>query len=212
MRFYLTGLQIVTPFLAVFGFFLMPSFTGLVVSLALFALMGGLGMRLTYHMAVAHRVPMHPMLRRLGLVMGYLGSHMSPVGWALRHSNHHRFVDRPGDPHCPRLLGWKAAFFVFHEDTVAAPLMTAGRLYKDPEVIFMHRFGFAFVALHLAVCLWCGFAGLVYGFTFPVALTLWGQIAAIFNHGPDGPINRGWINAAVTMGEHTHADHHGDVR
>lgn len=206
---YLTVLQIAAPAAAAAGLVLAFSPAGLVVSIALFVLMGGLGMHLTYHMALAHRRPMNRALRMAGMILSFLGSHMSPVEWSLRHTAHHRYVDAEGDPHCPARLGWKAAFFFFHGNEGRLPPVTAGRVMADRQAVFVHRFGWWFVVAHVSVCGAFGIEGLVYGFALPVALTLWGQVAAVFNHGPEGPKTRGWINALVTMGEHRHAEHHG---
>lgn len=208
MGLYLTALQIAAALTAAAGLVLAFSPIGLAIGLVLFVLMGGLGMRLTYHMALVHRRPMNRTLRMAGMILGFLGSHMSPVEWGLRHAAHHRYVDAEGDPHSPARLGWQAAFFCFHGDEGRLPPVTAGRVMADAQAVLVHRYRWGFAAVHLAACAAFGVEGLIYGFALPVALTLWGQVAAVFNHGPEGPKTRGWINALITMGEHRHAEHH----
>ncbi|GGD03505.1 hypothetical protein GTQ45_02020 [Pyruvatibacter mobilis] len=206
---YLTALQIVSTAVAVGGLVLAFSPAGLAVSLALFVLFGGVGMSVTYHRRLAHRAfRTSPFWEWVGTGAGFLGSHMSPVEWAAQHFNHHRYVDQPGDPHSPALLGWRAALYAFHGADAPVPRMFLGRLLRQRPVEFFHRHGPSVALLHLALCAVFGLPGIIYGFALPIALTHFGLILSVFNHGLDGPATRGWLNAILTMGEHNHAAHH----
>ena len=206
---YLTFLQIVTVGTSVYGLTAWFSWTGLVVSIALFVIFGGLGMAVTYHRRISHRAfPTNPFWEWVGTVSGYLGSHMSPVSWAVQHNAHHRYVDTELDPHSPAILGWRALFYIFHREPHSVPVMFAGRLMKMPDVVFVHRYGFWLIVAHVALCVPFGLSGLLYGFVLPVALTHVGLVISVFNHWPDGPGTFGALNALLTMGEHNHALHH----
>jgi len=65
------------------------------------------------HRTLAHRaLRLHPMVDMLFRVILWLTTGQCRQQWVAVHRKHHAFVDREGDPHSPRLLGfWRVQLF-----------------------------------------------------------------------------------------------------
>ena len=66
-------------------------------------------------------------------VLGCLATQGGPIWWASKHRAHHKFCDKPRDPHCPKLRGMIGAFAWFEDehkyiDLEFSPLHLRGRL------------------------------------------------------------------------------------
>jgi len=65
------------------------------------------GLTLAFHRHFAHRAfKMHRVTRFLWALLGTAAMQKGPLWWAGHHVNHHRFADRDGDPHSPRVSGF----------------------------------------------------------------------------------------------------------
>lgn len=66
---------------------------------------GGVSASVTYHRILAHRIAtLQPLLRKVLLVLALpVGP---PIQWVGAHRQHHRFADKPGDPHSPLVDGF----------------------------------------------------------------------------------------------------------
>lgn len=170
------------------------------------------GVTVTYHRLLAHRAFEAPgWFVFVGSVLGFLGSLVSPIEWPSNHADHHRFTDRPGDPHSPVLLGRKALLFAFHG--LGKPSMTAKRLMADYCLAYLHRHQWDVLVLWLAlVGGLLGWRGVVFLWAMPCLMTLWSIIVGIYAHGEAGPKRQGWLVAIATMGEQNHDRHHENPR
>jgi stearoyl-CoA desaturase (delta-9 desaturase) len=124
----------------------------------------GLGITAGYHRLFAHRSYRASWPARLGLLLAAsAGIEESAWSWSRDHRQHHRFVDREGDPHNIRTGFWYAHFsWMFRKDTWSLEDPGASDLWRDPLVRFQHR-----VYLPLA--------GLV-GLALPMGIAaLWGD-------------------------------------
>jgi stearoyl-CoA desaturase (Delta-9 desaturase) len=162
------------------------------VVLAITYALTGLGITVGYHRLFTHRS--FQTTRTLRVVFAVLGS-MAVEGplleWVSTHRKHHRFSDRPGDPHSPhaeRAPGWLGALhglahahlgWMFRGKDQANPCRYAKDLLADRDLRFISR----------AFPLWV-VAGLALPFGLGVALTgsllggltglLWGGAVRIF--------------------------------
>jgi stearoyl-CoA desaturase (Delta-9 desaturase) len=155
-------------------------------------LLCGLGVTVGYHRLFTHRsFKTTRALRALLAVLGSMAIEGPPIEWASTHRKHHRFSDRPGDPHSPHLdhgtglrgalrglahahLGW-----IFRGKDIANPRRYAKDLLADRDLRFISR----------TFPLWAA-AGLALPFGLGVALTgslvggltglLWGGAVRIF--------------------------------
>ena len=84
-----------------------PFSAGLLALFAGVTLIRMFGITAGYHRYFAHRT--YKTSRAFQLVLAILGvaaMQKGPLWWAAHHRDHHRFSDRPGDPHSPRLGGF----------------------------------------------------------------------------------------------------------
>ena len=66
-----------------------------------------LGITVFYHRGFAHRAFSMPRPVQLaGALLGAAAAQRGPLWWAATHRVHHRFTDRPGDPHSPVVDGF----------------------------------------------------------------------------------------------------------
>jgi stearoyl-CoA desaturase (delta-9 desaturase) len=80
---------------------------GVLLTLVLGWVFGGLGICLGYHRLLAHRgFHTYPAVRRTLAWLGSLAGEGPPITWIANHRKHHQFSDRAGDPHSPRDGRW----------------------------------------------------------------------------------------------------------
>jgi stearoyl-CoA desaturase (delta-9 desaturase) len=162
------------------------------VVLAVTYALTGLGITVGFHRLFTHRS--FKTTRLVRAVLAVLGSMAveGPVDeWVATHRKHHRFSDRPGDPHSPHLdhaPGWRGTLrglghahvgWMFRGQDVANPARYAKDLIADRDLRFISR----------TFPLWVA-AGLALPFGLGVALTgslaggltglLWGGAVRIF--------------------------------
>jgi stearoyl-CoA desaturase (Delta-9 desaturase) len=186
-----------------------------------------------YHRYFSHRT--FRTSRVFQFVMGVLGNtavQRGPIWWAAHHRNHHRFSDRPGDRHSPRLLGfWRShvGWFMTREG-----FATQTHYVKDwlqyPELRLLDRYDWLvplllFLKLYLAGFLlgrlapslgvsgpqfvvWGGIVStvLVYHATYTI-----NSLSHVFGRQRyatgDDSRNNAWL-ALLTLGEGWHNNHH----
>jgi stearoyl-CoA desaturase (Delta-9 desaturase) len=162
------------------------------VVLAITYLLTGLGVTVGFHRLFTHRsFKTSQPLRALLAVLGSAAIEGPVIEWVSNHRKHHRFSDKPGDPHSPHVdhgSGWRGALsglyhahlgWIFSANDLASEERYAKDLLDDPVVRFVDR---TFV-------LWV-LAGLALPFGLGVALTgtivggltglLWGGAVRIF--------------------------------
>jgi fatty-acid desaturase len=66
---------------------------------------GGIGVSVTYHRILTHRVAtLSPWLHKVLIILALPSG--TPVQWVGTHRQHHQFTDKEGDPHSPLLFGF----------------------------------------------------------------------------------------------------------
>lgn len=107
-----------------------------------------LGVSITYHRALTHKaVKFHPFVEMLFATFASLSGTGSPVMWVLTHRQHHRFSDKPGDPHPPESV-WKT--FLGAYPRVSA--LGIKDIIRNRYYAFIHRYYFGVIgAVLLAV-------------------------------------------------------------
>jgi stearoyl-CoA desaturase (delta-9 desaturase) len=160
--------------------------------LAITYTLAGLGITVGYHRLFTHRS--FKTTRPVRVLLAVLGSMAveGPVDeWVATHRKHHRFSDRPGDPHSPHVdhaPGWRGALrglghahvgWMFRGKDMANPRRYAKDVLADGDMRFISRTFPLWVAAGLAVPFGLGVAltGTVEG-----GLTglLWGGAVRIF--------------------------------
>jgi len=161
------------------------------VVLAITYTLTGLGITVGYHRLFTHRsFKTGRVVRALLAVFGSMAVEGPVIDWVATHRKHHRFSDRPGDPHSPhvdRAPGWRGTLrglghahigWIFRGKDRANPARYAKDLLADRDLRFINR----------TFPLWA-LAGLALPFGLGVALTgtvagglgglLWGGAARV---------------------------------
>jgi len=123
----------------------------------------GLGITVGFHRLFTHRsFKTRPVLRALFAVLGSAAVEGPLIEWVSNHRMHHRFSDRPGDPHSPhvdRASGPGGAFrglvhahvgWIFQATRSASPARYAPDLLADPVTRWVDRTFVAWVLAGLA--------------------------------------------------------------
>jgi stearoyl-CoA desaturase (delta-9 desaturase) len=107
---------------------------------------GVLGISLGYHRGLSHRSFKMPVWLEYFFVLGgYFVFEGGPIFWVASHRLHHRYSDRPGDPHSPNDGGWHAFL-----GWMSKPIVNISEeeykvlcpdLFKDPFYRFLHAGG-----------------------------------------------------------------------
>lgn len=202
-----------------------------IVAFFAFYIYHALGITLGYHRLLSHRSLKIPLwLEYLIVSGGYLSFEGSPIFWVATHRLHHRYSDRPGDPHSPLDGLWHAFISWMWNPTVIITAQESQRivpdLYRDP----------VYRALHCGHGNWEGPLCLALGVVFRVAIFLaFGPVVLVANLlatavafvGPllvntvshlqqfgyqsyesrDGSRNV-WFVALIALGEGWHNNHH----
>jgi len=133
-----------------------------------------IGLTLAFHRYFAHRAfKMHRVVRFVWTWIGVSAMQRGPLWWAGHHVNHHRYADRDGDPHSPRIRGvYYAHIGWFLNDAAHDELEASNPVVRDfskaPEIVWIDRYFFV-PPLILAVALFAvgGLPWLVWGFCLP---------------------------------------------
>jgi stearoyl-CoA desaturase (delta-9 desaturase) len=121
-----------------------------------------------YHRYFSHRA--YRTSRVFHVILAMLGAtamQNGPIWWASWHRRHHRFADRPGDPHSPVLNGfWHAHVgWVFDGRHTHPDFENVNDLTALPELRVVERFNKLLVLLYAgATYAIAGAAGVVWGF------------------------------------------------
>jgi stearoyl-CoA desaturase (delta-9 desaturase) len=207
------------------------------VLMALFLAVVGHGITIGYHRLFTHKSfeARRPLKISLA-VLGSMAFQGSVIGWVADHRRHHRFSDRPGDPHSPLWVGaepvsgwrgfWHAHIgWAFRGDSTSRHEYAAD-LLADPDLVLIDRMWVPCCALTLALpfalgYLWSGtlagaLAALVFAGVIRIGIShnfTWSINSVCHRFGTrsfqtrDASRNVGAL-ALFTMGEAWHNNHH----
>jgi stearoyl-CoA desaturase (Delta-9 desaturase) len=230
------SLRLGTPFVlvhlvALVGPFLVGVSWAAVITALVLYLVRVFGITAFFHRGFAHRAfTMGRGVQFAGAVLGTAAAQQGPLWWAAHHRVHHRFTDRDGDLHSPRLVGFAQAHvgWVFQPEATATRLDQVRDLARYRELRWLDRNPYVVPAL-LAVATWgfgvllaargvatSGAQMLIWGFFVSTVLLyhatfmvnsvahLWGSRP--FETGDDSRNNL--LVAVTTLGEGWHNNHH----
>ncbi|HEX6507470.1 MAG TPA: acyl-CoA desaturase [Chloroflexota bacterium] len=189
----------------------------LVMLVALYVLTG-LGITIGFHRFATHRsFRSHRATEVALLALGSMAVEGPVLQWVADHWKHHKFSDRPGDPHSPlegmlhAHMGW-----FFHTNR-GVPEQDAKHLLKDPIARFMSRTFVLWVAIGIGLpYLVDGWRGLLWGGLVRIFMThhiTWSVNSVCHQFGrrmfetPDQSHNQ-WIVGILGLGEGWHNNHH----
>jgi stearoyl-CoA desaturase (delta-9 desaturase) len=154
--------------------FAVPFSWGLVGLWAVSHFLRAIGLTLAYHRYYAHRAfQMNRLARFAWTWIGVSAMQKGPLWWAGHHVYHHKYADRDGDPHSPRVSGFYYAHIGwFLHDQQYKKIDDSNPVVRDfakfPEVRILDTYYFL-PPLVLAVTMYAlgGFPWLVWGFCLP---------------------------------------------
>ena len=209
-RYLSAAVQIIGPIVSVWALYYYATLPLLALSLVMLFLFKCIGQVVTYHRIICHKShEMNPVVKFICTGLGFYGSLFSPIGWCAMHINHHKFADTWQDPHPPTLLGWKALFSVFWNNSgpTSGDLKTILRLKKDPICNFYDKYYWPILLAPLALFLISPEAFL-FAFWIPMVLSVWSLYLTVYGHDEEGPKYKGLLYGILSMGEHHHKWHH----
>lgn len=141
-----------------------PFFTWGALGVCLFLLftISPIGVNMTYHRLLTHRGLKVPVWLEYVLSSIAAMSGQGPMMlWVAEHRLHHRFSDKPGDPHSPRDGFWHAhmTHLFFHkefEDEKSQWLKYVPDLTCHPYYHFLNKYFVLFIALPIPFLYWAG--------------------------------------------------------
>jgi len=172
-----------------------------------------------YHRYFAHKS--YKTSRVFQFVLAWIAcsaTQKGPLWWAGTHRRHHRYADKPGDPHSPR-----EGFYYAHQGWVfdnrweGTPVEAMRDFAAYPELVWLNKYHFVPpLVLALACYAIGGFAGLVWGFAVSTTL-LWhatysvNSLAHLWGsrrYQTDDTSRNNLLIALLTFGEGWHNNHH----
>lgn len=154
--------------------FAVPFSWGLVALWAASHFLRAVGLTLAYHRYYAHRAfQMNRGGRFVWTFIGAAAMQKGPLWWAGHHVYHHKFADRDGDPHSPKVSGFYYAHIGwFLHDKKYKKIDDTNPVVRDfskfPEIRFLDEY-YYLPPLLLAITMYAigGFPWLIWGFCLP---------------------------------------------
>jgi fatty-acid desaturase len=181
---------------------------------------GCLGVVVMLHRKLTHQsYQTNIWIERLFSLFGALAGTGSPLAWVVIHLNHHKYSDKPGDPHSPKIDGLK--IFALNYKIDDNMKWRVRELLTDRYQQFLHRYYFG-VLIVWGVLLYSigGMYLLIAGHILPATITAamsnvvntvghkrnWIGAFRRYNLNDDSVNN--WIFAIPSWGESWHNNHH----
>lgn len=212
---YLPYIQIIATLLVALFVFLVPQSASLwVLSFAIYAFIGCFGISIGYHRLLTHRsFKTSKFWERFCTLAGILAFTGSSIGWVGMHRQHHKYSDKPGDPHSPVIHGAKMLIASYDFD----PNRWRVRyLITDKFHLFIHKYYFLILILWALFWALFGLNYLMYIVIIPAVISVWVSTISNYTNHKWGYTNYKttdtsknlWINALFTFGEGWHNNHH----
>jgi fatty-acid desaturase len=199
------------------------SWMGLLLAVLLYWLAGSFGIGMGYHRLLTHRGYKTPKWVEYSMTLSAtLALEGGPIFWVATHRQHHKYTDKPGDPHSPRdgkwwsHMGWILSGEAMHGSTERfAPLVPD--LIHDRFHVWISKWHWMpLTVLGLGILLLFGWEAMLWAIflrvTFGLHCTwlvnsathLWGSRRFATQ---DDSRNNWWV-ALVSFGEGWHNNHH----
>ena len=212
---FLPYIQILATLLVSAYVFLMPQDGHLwLLSVLMYVFIGCFGISLGYHRLLTHRAfKTTKFWERWCTIWGALAFTGSSIGWVGMHRDHHKYSDKPGDPHSPIQTGAKMLIAAY--DFVPNK-WAVRRLISDPFHTFIHKYYFGLLALWILLWTLIDPVLAMHIVIIPAVISVWVSTTSNYMNHKWGYQNfktsdqsrNLWINAIFTFGEGWHNNHH----
>jgi len=196
--------------------------SALVVFAAMWVLAQNVGIAMGYHRLLTHRGYATPKwLEYCIATFGTLALQGGPIYWVAIHRMHHRYTDKPGDPHSPRDGKWWSHMGWIMNGTLRnetkALKQYAPDLSREPFYLWLNKYHWLpLTVVGLSLLAFGGWPWILWGAFLPVTIGLhvtwlvnsvthlWGRRRFATR---DDSRNNLWV-ALLTGGEGWHNNHH----
>lgn len=213
---FLPYIQLAATILVAAFIFVFPQDLSLwLLSLAVYVIIGCLGISIGYHRLLTHKsFKTSKFWERLCTVCGMLAFTGSSIGWVGLHRDHHKYSDKIGDPHSPVTRG---ASMLLASYPYTPDKWKIRHLIFDKFHVFTHTWYFALISTWTVI--WYAIGGsvlMMHVVIIPAVISVWISTTSNYmNHmwgyrnfeTTDNSRNL-WINALITFGEGWHNNHH----
>ena len=174
----------------------------------------GISVSIFYHRLLSHRsFKTSKWIEYVGTIIASYGIVGSSVGWCSTHIQHHKYTDKPNDPHSPHIMPWwKVQWFsMFVEQLVVVPYLVRSKFH-----MWIHYNYFILITVILLVLIIIDPFLAIYAFLFP-AMMLWnvGSFINVFAHNfgyrtyeTANHSTNNFILGYILFGEGWHNNHH----
>lgn len=185
------------------------------IAIFVYFLTGCLGMTMTYHRLLSHQSWKAPSwFKYIGTLCATIGLTGSAISWVAIHRKHHRFADKPNDPHSPHHKSFIFCQWLSMFEKVELKYIT--ELARNKFLIYQHKYYF-FISLAYATVLYAidPFA-VVYAWLAPACI-LWNAGSSIVtishlfgtkDHDTRDHSKNNWLLGLLVWGEGWHNNHH----
>jgi fatty-acid desaturase len=189
------------------------------VSFLMYFTFACLGITVTFHRYLCHKsFSLHPIIERVFSVFGCLSGTGSSIAWVATHFNHHRFSDRPADPHSPKYTGWRMFTLDYSKQDDVRRYMKG--LLKDPFHQFLHR---NYLLIHIVYVMILALINLqlvVFAYAIPATIIIiMSNVVNYVGHAPrmlggsrahqlNDDSSNNPVFSFITFGEAMHNNHH----
>ena len=200
------ALQILA-YLSIMPMFLYASWWQWCIALFMYFVINGLGMIMTYHRLLSHRVFKCP--KWLEYTLSFITTFSftgSAITWVAMHRQHHKYSDTEKDPHSPDHLGWWRVQFATAYAEVNGRY--AVDLMRDKFYSWQHKHYLKICLIGVALIALINLMLVVYLILTPAALTLFfGTLILSCAHKDYKPRSLFWLGI-VSFGDAFHDVHH----
>lgn len=190
------------------------------VVLFVYFLTGCLGVSITYHRLLSHAAfeSKYAWWEKVGTGLAAWGLVGSSIGWVNTHKNHHRYVDKEGDPHSPGVLGFMKVQW-FSMFLTPKNLRLVVRMVRDEFHQKIHK-GYFLTHYLVFVFLWAFFGWHITALVYlaPAAvlwnagslINTWGHTKFLTyrNHDTPDSSQNNYLLGYTVWGEGWHNNHH----
>lgn len=193
----------------------------LITALLFYWITGVLGVNIGLHRLLSHRsFETYPVFEWLLSFIAVINTMGSPIAWAAVHRQHHRFCEKPGDPHSPHLLGNFRAW-VGLWDYRALDLRVVKDMRNSALQRFLHKH---YLEIIIGYCVLLAMIDpwlIIFGYAIPACLCLHSANAVVVlahRHGyktydlKQDESRNSWIVNLITLGDGWHNNHHANPK
>ena len=219
---YLPYIQIAATVITIVYAITLPQQLNLwLLSILMYVFIGCFGISIGYHRLLTHKsFKTTKAWEYFCTFWGMLAFTGSSIGWVGMHRDHHRYSDKPGDPHSPKINGLKSmlAYYKFTPNK-----WTVRNLIFDPVHTFTHEWYYGLITAWTVIWILIDPVLAMHVVIIPATISVWVSTSSNWMNHQWGYITYStndnsrnlWINALFTFGEGWHNNHHarpGDYR